>query len=346
MSSPWYPMDAMRQYNKAMRLRWNGWEGTAVLLRAKPGDTPRWVQPVKRKGGATSFEPLPSRRQRTFPGNGTGEIVDVSERWLNDRGWGDQPDCWQPLGAWPDPLPEPLPEGPHHQSRFGTIGGVEYNAVQDYEEMQEARERARRQRDEPEPETPPAWWRDPTAVTYSAPGAIGEREAEGRVMRALYFLGGNAVFRAPRERLNADVLAAWYRAKETAEDLEKPGRFTPRLNVHPTDTADRLLTAMRWACELGAGGMRYTLDGKGKLAASATGEGWSRWVVLDRRARNVPDTWSVIADIVEAPSRQAAQKMYDPAIADIARIANTGTPILDRLLATTQESNRRHADTR
>lgn len=323
----WYPMAAMRRINTPIRVRWNGFEGTAVWLRAKTGDAPRWVQPVKHAGGA-GFEPLPSRQQRTFPANARGDDVAVTEHWLEGRGWGPEPECWQPIGEWLDPLPDPLTEGPHHDSRFSTIGGVAFDAATAAAEMEEMREAARcRPNNDGVAEDGLPWWRDPAAINYAPRGQITARDAEGRVMRALYFLGGREPALA-RYRSNAAVLADLMEARDWGKS-DFSGTHIPRLAVTRSDTADRLLEAMRWACELMAD----------------RDHGWRWFAVLERRARNEPQSWSRIADVIGA-ERTSALRSYARAITRVTVIANSGTPHLDRRLAEIQKGNRRHADTR
>jgi len=81
--------------------------------------------------------------------------------WLGKQ-WGDDPEAWQPLdpAKWRMPLPDPIPPA---FARF------ERKPVATPSEPREG----------------PPWWREPHLVTYSPPGFVTPREAEGRIMRAL-----------------------------------------------------------------------------------------------------------------------------------------------------------------
>lgn len=302
-----YQMDSMRRINVAVGVVWGGWTGTAVLLCAKPGDTPRWAATVK-DGRTTRYEPLPSASMRR-------------------RGAGPAPDAWWPLGDWPDALPAPLPHQPHHDVRFATIGGVAFDATAAAAEMEEAREAARCRDDEPAAKDGLPWWRDPATVTYSAAGSITKREAEGRVMRALYFLSrpDNPL----RYRSNAAVLADMMASRDWgSSDFSSP--HVPHLTLTLSDTADRMLAALRWAAE---------------LKAAPHGYGQKRLAVLIDRARNEPLTFADIGLRMHiSPAR--ASMIYDDAIDRIAAIANTGTPELDAIIAATKSRNRAHAISR
>lgn len=106
-----------------------------------------------------------------------------------------EPDCWWPQvpERWALPLPDPLPASiPSQESRMWSER-TRFQAVADAEaaeladEMHRDREAARaRGADPDEAELPEKqWWLDPHLVTYSDPGRVGPREAEGRIMRAL-----------------------------------------------------------------------------------------------------------------------------------------------------------------
>lgn len=311
MSAPiMYPITTMRRHNRKITVWWAGWTGTAMLMRAEPSHIPRWVAV---EAISSLVTPLPSPAMMGRDGDGAGP----------------RPDAWAPLGDWPDALGEPLPHQPHHDTRMGEINRGGYtaaDAAQEAEEMEADREEARRNPGQTPRENLP-WWRITEAVTYSPPGQIGEHEAEGRLMRALYFLGGTD--RRPTYRSNAAIIADLKGYKEPVAREDATGSYVPRLQTTPADTADRLLQAMRWYCEL-------------ELTGGATPAR-----IMDDRALNVPRSFADIARFLDPPiKRQAAQQAYARGIAAITRIANAGTPVVDHLLAQTQTRNRTHALTR
>lgn len=325
---PWYAIAAMTRTNTPVRVRWAWWTGTAVLLSTRPGALPRWVQPVA-AGGGNRFLALPSSLQRVWRNSHAGDEATVTALWLAERGWGEHPDMWQPIGDWRGPLPEPLtvlPDAP----RMVTLGRTTYSALEDAEaaaEDQENREAARaRPKSEPRTETLP-WWRT-AAVTYSTAGQISERETEVRVMRALYFLSGPEL--PVRYRSNAAVLADMMVSRDWGKsDFSSP--HVPRMLLTTSDTPDRLLAAMRWACEL----------------ALVWPTGGRAVNILIRRARNEPETFDDIgARLKPAIPRQAAQQTYARAIVALTKIANAGTPTVDARLSALKDRDRAHAHTR
>ncbi|MEQ1694417.1 MAG: hypothetical protein ABL901_01120 [Hyphomicrobiaceae bacterium] len=305
MTATWYALPERMPVNVAVRVRWAGWEGEAVYFRAKPSDRPAWLARV-RAGKGYTFHPLPTDAMRRY-------------------GCGSEPDAMQPLGDAPHALGAPLPVHPHHTLRMGSIGGVAFDATAAAEEMQADRDR--RDPDATALEALP-WWREPSEVTYSPRGQIGEREAEGRVMRALYFLGGTEQPRAGRT--NAAVLADLKHAFDLATRQDATASYVPRLNTTLRDSPANLLTAMEWFCEL-------------QLISDLA---WKQAYALKQRAHNIPVSFVMIALEIGVDGRDGAQKAYTRGIARIAAIANTGTPSLDRIRTRTKEGNRAYALTR
>jgi hypothetical protein len=88
-----------------VRVRW-GWVGPfeAALLEKNPR---RWA--TLRRDGATcdlitiDLPRSAKQRRKTW----SGEITAVSDEWLGALGWGPEPTARQPVGAWPNRLPEP-----------------------------------------------------------------------------------------------------------------------------------------------------------------------------------------------------------------------------------------------
>lgn len=298
----WYRMSAMRRLNAPVRVLRGGSIGTAVLMRDTAGDAPRWVEPVMVKG------------QR--------QLRDIT---------GPLPELWQPLvsGSWADPLPAPVVLS--ESGRFVSIGRVTFSATEAAAEMEADRETARAQHRDNHLEDADRslpWWRDASIITYSAPGAITPREAEGRTMRALYFLAGESsqTTAARRVRVNAEVLEQLRRAADLLNDTAPD--LVPYMAESPADTPERLITAMRWVCEL-------------MLSPAIDGDRAFR--ILDARARNRPLSWGDIS-AEEHVSRARAKQIHDAALRRVTAIANTGTPNADREIAALQQRNRNHAN--
>ncbi len=123
-----------------------------------------------------------------------GELVELPGK-TNLRRWGKAPECWRPfdLKSWrwpggraPAPLRRQLePQMWSSRTRFQAVEDAE--AAELAREMERDREAARAA-GEPEPRVGKRrelWWLNSSAITYSAPGSISPKEAEGRLMRAL-----------------------------------------------------------------------------------------------------------------------------------------------------------------
>jgi hypothetical protein len=195
-----------------------------------------------------------SRAVRWVTAGADGEVV-----WLPPRGeagcWGAEPDAWQPErpDLWRAPLPEALlscaPRLWSATQRFAAVDDAE--AADLAREMEQSRMAAGSvsfgASDCPpgsRPEAPRArWWENPSAITYSPPGAISRREAEGRVMRAIACFvwggAGNGVQRA----LLRDYDEATVRDIAEREAASASG-IVP-LRPLPADIADEL-TATGW----------------------------------------------------------------------------------------------------
>jgi len=335
-ANPWYPIGSLTTYNVPVVLRWAGWEGTAVWMREGKA-APRWVAIVG-TGRTATTQPLPPKKLRLYHDTPAGEDHPATDRMLAARGWADGPSCWRPLRpeTWPDALPAPLPFQ-SAEDVMAQIGRVAFSATEAAAEMEAdrlaARQETKKRGTDREREALP-WWRDAAlTVLHSPPGAITPRECDGRVMRALYFLGhGGATPPELRGRDNAGVLEDLRKAAAQAlregRELPVPPDDTdrvPQLVRTPADTDERLLQALGWACEAYA--HTDTLR-----------------IVLLGRAANVPLSWSRIGGFLGI-TRQAAKDRYDRAMLRLTRIANAGTtPGLDRTRAAVIERNRAHAN--
>jgi len=239
--SHWYPIHSMRRLRHRVRVRW-GWVEPfeAVLMEAKPR---RWA--TVRDG---VVEWLPPRQQRTWRDKPNGEVAEVSDQWLQRRGWGPEPTAWQPIGAWPDQLPDPLPTvaAIATEPRMVSIGTVAFDAAAAAAEMEADRESARnRPRDERIARA--TWWLDPARIVYAPSGHVTREMAEGRLMRALLWCGyGQDLSRdtMPMSRFLAEMASQTLSEALAADEawaIERP--------VQPLkqDHGD-FLEAMRWFC--------------------------------------------------------------------------------------------------
>lgn len=241
--SHWYPISSMRRLRMKVRVRW-GWVEPfeAVLMEARPR---RWATI---RDGVVEY--LPPRKQRIWRDTSAGETVEVSERWLEQRGWGPEPTAWQPIGPWPDPLPEPLPSLPGPataEPRMATIGGVEFCAATAAAEMEADRVAARAApRQEAARDT---WWLDPGRIVYQPAGHVTREMAEGRILRALLWCGyGQDVSRdvVPASRFLAEMASMTLsEALAANEEWATDRTLRPLKRDH-----DDFLEAMRWFCAL------------------------------------------------------------------------------------------------
>jgi hypothetical protein len=319
VAAPWFPVDMMRIANRPCRIRVGGVAFTG-LYKGPPVETkrPRWVG------------------------------IGVDRSFVDLRG---EPDAWQPLspGDWPG-------YGPHWDSRMVRIDAPSFDAIELAEIKAERADMrhaayARDSLGEPgEPEPLPSW-RDADSITYSAAPHISRDEAEARVMRALYFLGGPGGLDLLGYRSNAAVMSDLKRAADSVKLLTgfgyseadaraelkmrhnealSSGSAMPRLMPTLSDTPERLIAAMRWATEL-------------RLSPKA---GSVRYRVLELRSRNTAVTWADVGEMNGNVSATRARQLYASAIDRIGTIANHGTPLLDHITATTIKANREHANVR
>ena len=161
----WYHLRDLPAGRVVVRLAWDAWEIKAARM------------------------PHPNRRRLEWC-----ELADGEVRWLPRDGWSLEPHAWQPLDpaawTWPKGSAAPAPLEPQVVERMWSAR-MRFAAVEDAEaselaaDMERDREMARSGgREEREEAADRQWWLDPHAVTYSRPGHITEREAEGRLMRA------------------------------------------------------------------------------------------------------------------------------------------------------------------
>jgi alkylated DNA nucleotide flippase Atl1 len=256
--------------------------------------------------------------------------------------WGAEPICWQPLNErwiWPGGI-EPVPLAPHLIPR---IVGVRYlsKEAEDAElaessrEIEAERRFAQGRKDEPAPvDTSLPWWRDITVIRHARSGEITERDAEGRVMRALAHSG--ELRPTLRSRTTAALLAALSDAAEQADAAYAAEIGLTKFTPLPKDHED-FLTAMAWFAALNPPEHR---------PANAKPWGLSREQrVLYWRSRNRRLTWNEIGFELN-PSRPLsvarARQLYESGIHSCWRVANgRGRPTVDHM-AVLRERNRQH----
>lgn len=168
------------------------------------------------------------------------------------------------------------------------------------------------------------WWLDTHLVTYSAPGAISLREAEGRLMRA--FIAERWVrMDRPSTMTFADLLAGLARSSPLSPGelaAEDPRPFF----IEPTGRdQDDMLTALGW------------LKGLGRQSG--------REAVLRLRGQTPALTWRRIGTSVGV-SHETARQRYAAALATIMAEANgwatDGGRLAQSALDDLREDNRRH----
>jgi hypothetical protein len=245
------------------------------------------------------------------------------------------PELWRPQKpeAWRLPLPEPVAEcEPRMWSSRTKFQAVDDAEVADLaREMEADRESARaggerRRRKDAPPER--QWWLDPSLVTYSPPGSITLREAEGRLMRAFIAnraeslsYGGGRTF--------ADVLAA---ASAAVPSERVDATSDGYVFAQPTqrDGGEEMLRALGW----------FTTLRNGEGEALALGA-WS----LELRALEPALTWRAIARRLVVPEDDA-RRLHAAALAEILAIANGRPSAASRRqaerLEAVRQANRHH----
>jgi len=221
--------------------------------------------------------------------------------------WGPEPSAWRPEHpeTWRAPLPEPLPPvTPRMWSSRTRFQAVEEAEAADLaREMERDREDARSGNRQPESGSRMAvaekqWWLDASLITYSEPGGISEREAEGRLMRA-FIAERCETLAGPSDRTFSDLLASM-----TKSGGEARADATESLIIRATATGrdkDDMMTALAWW---------RVLDPPLKA-------------VLKMRAAEPPLTWRAIGRALGL-SHEGARARHAAALAELVRVANGG----------------------
>lgn len=229
--------------------------------------------------------------------------------WRNARGEklpiGDEPVIYQPLKpeSWVAALPEPFeraaPRMYTSRTAFSAVEAAE--AAELASEMEADRRDASRTADETSTTQAKRgarrlqWWRDASLITYSEPGAISKREAEGRVMRAIASDG----FHQRADGLGLHESAALVDLSDdqraALDGLAQPASVIDHFQPLGQDHDD-YLTAMSW------------------YAAAPN-------MVLRLMASDLAFSWREIGERL-AVSRQAAQQRHKRAIDAVWTVAN------------------------
>jgi hypothetical protein len=294
----WYPLSALKRPGVKVLVIWNGREFDAAIAR-NPSGRLQW-----------------------------GTIIDSGEiKWLppqrEARQWGEQPDAWRPIGAWPDPLPEPLntPQPRLWSSRMKFALVDEASSADLAKEMEHDRESARAQRNARDPETKSQWWKDPYAIKYQTAGEIGMADvggimrnmAEGRLMRAVATCGagyGLSIESKTVGQVLADLATA---ADEAFRQSDPTSDGAIRFKPLPQDHQD-FTEAMRWFTQLNP-----------PSSWAKRREAWSfnrMQKTLLFRALPVPLNWREIGTRIKR-SGERSRQLYSEAITMATRIANT-----------------------
>lgn len=299
----WYAMaDLPRLRILKVRVIWGGRE--LVLTRMRPRGETRWAWFEDRDGEAV------------------------------EAGIAGDPTCWQPLAEafWgtvrkPEPIRAVVPRMVYERSRFAAV--EEADAADLAREMDADRETARVSRETvSRVHAVPGsqWWWDPTSVTYQPEGHVSQRDAEGRMMRALAWADVGKGLTLHSKTIG-DVLADIAEARERAlsgGDLDPVARFQPL----PQDQSD-FLVAMGWFVKLNPPERRHKRQRVWGLSMPQK--------VLAWMAQPIPlssDDMAVLVGRTGARMRQVRAEALDM----VHRVANglpakAGWPVVDQVAA-------------
>lgn len=202
----WYPIEAMRRLDHAVEVQWSWWIGVVALVKTETGL--QWVTITN--DGETLLLPDPQVH----------------------KDWGRNPDCWRPVGPWPDPLPAPLvflSRGEISTTREGRVLKHSEPPKSSHPRDEDVAA-AKKQRGE-------EWWRsDIPALRETVENRVA---VEYRLMRALAQVGS----------ISGPTLAAMgiMTLEEAQRDIENgpSADLLPRFKPTAADVKD-FPTAMAW----------------------------------------------------------------------------------------------------
>lgn len=194
------------------------------------------------------------------------------------------------------------------------------------------------------------WWLNPAAITYSAPGSISQREAEGRLMRALCPEEFGATAAGQGLGLRLQVLMDDADIRALAEHEAKyPPSLTEPFKPLPADIKDSLL-ALNWFldfcaahCAAPSGSRFVGASGADPHPRRAAGDGAT---ILIHASRDLGLSFAAIGRLWSPKiTGQRVGQIYAKAIAEITDIANgkphPGTAARAQTLAALRDRNRR-----
>jgi hypothetical protein len=185
------------------------------------------------------------------------------------------------------------------------------------------------------------WWLDPHTLGYSQPGAISEREAEGRLMRAFITERWVRVER-PACHTFAGVLAGLARANPLSPaDLAAADPAPVRIEPTGRDQDD-MLVALGWLHALGGSlvsGQWPVASGEGHHSPLTTHHSPHGEELLRLRGRTPALSWRAIGRAV-GKSHETARALYARALRLVADQANGRATAGGRAVAASLEAVR------
>ncbi|MFN3624412.1 MAG: hypothetical protein ACK4TP_10155 [Hyphomicrobium sp.] len=273
-----------------------------------------------------------------------GKLVYLPPRGQEKR-WGEEPNVWRPErpDLWKAPLPEPLtPANPRRAARAGSGGArdargalhpeppqaagrnryaaMSAQAEQSARTMAEIRDELGTEREEAEDAIEEIlgdhrWWLT-EKLTYSAPGEVSVREAEGRVAIAILVDGIRGRFGGPSglSETSSTLAGLVHEALQSTDADVTPETFDPS----PRDLSD-YDTAFAWFTALNPPELWWSTREPWSLSQAQCVLVW----------RVIGKTWRQIAKLAKC-SHSGARQMYGAALDGVHRAAN-GQPVLQHV---------------
>jgi len=237
--------------------------------------------------------------------------------WLND-----EPDCWRPEKSelWKAPLPEPLAttmprmaDIRPHRNRYSAMSVQADQSARTQAEIREELGDAEEALEQLAGDH--RWWLT-QKPTYSKPGAISEREAEGRVAIAILVDGICGRFGAPSGITEtSSALSGMVHETLTSADSDAYVRFDPS----PRDNSDYPL-AFAWFTALNPPELWWDSREPWSLSQAQCVLVW----------RVIGLSWRQIGRRI-GRSHTGARKIYGAALSGVHRAAN-GKPVLKHVM--------------
>lgn len=315
MTERWYGISSIQRPNVDVTVLWEGRQFRAAIILNPATKRYQWATVSK-----------------------DGDRVFLPPKGLEKK-WGDEPEAWRPIGAWPDPLPEPL-RGVEPRLYSSTM---KFQLVEDATSADLAREMEQDRADAQRGDVSSAdrfdplhlqWWRDNTKIKYEARGQVTKDNCEGRLMRYV------ACFVAPfdegeeltlRTMTTSQILVRLIEQANKGDATEvASSSYAPRLFPIKPDHDD-FLEAARWYTRLNP--------------VETWGENRRLWKrnkaqqVLAFRAKRVPWSYAEIGEKVIGKSGERARQIYSETIKRALAIANA-PEVVDPRFEELRERNR------